>query len=628
MTLIQVNDICNAGCPYCGINRRGSTATKALTETIAGARNLSNEVTFGGGEPTLDPRLPALLLQARNQGIERTQVETNGLRFADSDYVKIITESGLTRARVMIPASDEETWTKVTRLEGRLELAWSGAANLLDAGVEVSLIVPVSTGNLDTVQSIVRRVAADLPGITSLQLRPVFFSPAPSGREVSPEVLELAQKHVVPIPLLASALMQGVAIGEETGIKVELDLQGGLPLCSLRRSPSALSAVTERRTNYKYGPNCGDCAMLERCSGMNALTESVHGPYETRPFHRIPPALTRNKNPEPVLIFSQGMPSYRFGPGEKAEIRVVMPCNQDCGFCFVNREAPNASLLELEQAVDLAIERDVGAVVFTGGEPTLSRHLSVLLDQAKRGGIPCRGIQTNALRLAQRELAERLVQAGMNHAHVSLHSVDPAEYLAITGFGTPTQAAEGLRNLAELGVELSVSLVICQANAESMPETVQYIHQNAPEARVVLAVAREQQGLDRPWEGTLIRGAKAALAIAEALFEAERLGLSMDIAGTCCVPPCVLGEDVLRKFGSLFLMGHREANWQKRSEGEEQIVNTVSNDFATTCDTCVLKDRCPGITRAYLERHGGAEFHPFDAIRASSLGLIELESRS
>jgi molybdenum cofactor biosynthesis enzyme MoaA len=622
MTLIPVNDVCNAGCPYCGIDRTGHTPTADVRKALSRASSVGTEVTFGGGEPTLDPRLPKLLSKAGELGLETRQVETNGLRFSDPKFMKVVADAGLERARVMLPASDATTWEQTTRLPGALELAWEGISNLIASDVAVDLIVPVSQSNVDHLAPLLKRIAKDIPSVCSIQLRPVFFSPDPQGRPLPGEVKKLVKEHVVPPPLLASALVQALTVGEAHGLKVELDLAGGLPLCSLRRSPMALQSVSGRRVTYTYAEGCGDCAMFERCGGANPITTEVHGVFQIRPFSRIPPALNRNQNPEPILIFSTGMPSYQFGSGEKAEIRVVMPCNQDCSFCFVNREAPNASSDELGKAVDLAIDRGVGAVVFTGGEPTLSKHLPTLVERARSGGVPCRGIQTNALRLADKKLTDRLVDAGLNHAHISMHSSDPSEYLKITGFGTPEEAAQGIRNLAARGVELSISLVICQANAGSMRETVAFIYRQAPLARVVVAVAREQQGLNRPWDDTLVRCDRAATALGEALTSAEELGLSMDVAGTCCVPPCVLEDRVLKSYGHLFLMGHREANWQKLDDDESDSGNTVSNDFAPACEGCALKARCPGITRAYLERHGGSEFVPVDSQRAHTLALM------
>ena len=43
------------------------------------------------------------------------------------------------------------------------------------------------------------------------------------------------------------------------------------------------------------------------------------------------PALIRNTTFEPVFLRSPGLPAPGFG--DKVEIRVVMPCNQDCTFC-------------------------------------------------------------------------------------------------------------------------------------------------------------------------------------------------------------------------------------------------------------------------------------------------------
>jgi len=340
------------------------------------------------------------------------------------------------------------------------------------------------------------------------------------------------------------------------------------------------------------------------------MDEELFGPADLKPFVRIPPALIRNTTFEPIFLRSPGLPTPGLGFGDKVEIRILMPCNQDCTFCFVNREAPSPDLATLESGLDQAIETGAQAIVFTGGEPTLSRHLTALVRRATDGGVACRGIQTNALLLAEGPLADELIDAGLNHAHISLHAADPRRYRAITGFGEPMEAARGARRLVEAGVDVSMSLVICQANADHIEPTLTFIREQVGPVRVVLSVAREQLGVPRPWDQTLVRYTDAAHAVVEALDVGPRLGLSMDSAGTCSMPPCVLPEDAIERHADVLLVGHRVMTWEGETESRDQEGDdhAVSNEFVATCDACSLRQRCPGIQRTYLERRGDEEF--------------------
>jgi molybdenum cofactor biosynthesis enzyme MoaA len=609
-TFIAVNDICNLRCTFCGIRREGAAADDAVRAQLADVAG--SRVTFGGGEPTLDERLPTWLALARAGGAEALVLETNGLLASDRETARRLVESGLTDVRLMLPAARQETYEAIAGQGAALEDAWAGGAQLSAAGARLSVVIPVSSTNLGELDALIDQVAQRLPGVSGLTLRPVFFSVPEGDGAHAADIRARASREMVPTADLAPALAQAIATAAERGLEVHVDAPEGLPLCALRESTAALAAVPaprRRLTDVSDRPDaCMQCAMLERCAGQNPMDRELFGDYDLHPFLRIPPALDRNTTFEPIVLRSPGLPSPGFGAGDKVEIRVVMPCNQDCTFCFVNREAPSPSLEFLETSIDEAIASGVGAVVFTGGEPTLSNHLPALIERATLGGVACRGIQTNALRLAEGPLVDQLVDAGLNHAHVSLHAADPGRYKAITGFGEPTDAARGARRLVERGVDVSISLVVCQANADHMGETLRFIRDAVGEVRVVLSVAREQLGVPRPWDQTLIRYTEAAHALVEALDLCPELGLPVDSAGTCSMPPCVLPIDALERHADALLVGHREMTWDGVEQIGAQGDHSVSNEFVAACEACALRDRCPGIQRTYLERRGAEEF--------------------
>ncbi len=622
MAFVEVNDQCNLGCTFCGIARHGEAArATTIAHLQRAAEQGETTVTFGGGEPTLASRLDELLTRARELDFEQRQVETNSIRFVDAAYLARLQAAGLTHARLMLPAADTDTWNAVTQVADRLELAWRGARALADAGVELSVVVPINRANAGHLDEIVERIAGSLPQVTSVSLRPVFFEPPPTGQQgqqsaLAPELVERAKAETLPAADLTPILVRAISAGVREGLDMRLDAAGVLPLCALRGHTDAIARLVGQPRGERQTPEgCTGCALLERCGGQAPVARAAHGNWRPRPFGQVPRKVRGASSSEPLLLFSRGLPAMTrpVSRDEKAEIRVTMPCNQRCTFCFVNRDAPDASGEELDAAVDGAIDRQVGAIVFTGGEPTLSPHLPRLIERAATAGVPCVGIQTNALR-CDGPLAEELVAAGLNHAHVSLHSADLDRYLRITGHGSPESAIRGAARLRAAGAEISFSLVLCQDNVEGVEETVALMYAHAPDATVVLSVAREQPEIStRPWDSVLLRYSDAATAFVRTLDACQALGLAVVSAGTCAFPPCVLAHDDLARLAPMVAVTRRKVEarsvrQQDRFDDEE----LRSRLFLERCERCDLKEYCPGIHDAYLERFGEAEFQALD----------------
>jgi len=156
-------------------------------------------------------------------------------------------------------------------------------------------------------------------------------------------------------------------------------------------------------------------------------------------------------------------------------------------------------------------------------------------------------------------------------------------------------------------------------NARHVEPTLAFLNKTVPEARIVLSVAREQLGIDRPWDATLIRYEEAGATVGRALRYAQERGIAMDMAGVCAMPPCSVPRDVVKAFPTTFLSGHRTALWQDVSDQDEGVTNTVSNAFTEHCDQCALRSGCPGINRTYLARHGAGEFTPFTDLEVRDL---------
>ncbi|OBK18700.1 GTP 3',8-cyclase MoaA [Mycobacterium asiaticum] len=133
-------------------------------------------------------------------------------------------------------------------------------------------------------------------------------------------------------------------------------------------------------------------------------------------------------------------------------------CNLRCTYCMPEQGLdwlPKDKLLtreELARLIRIAVTRlGVTSVRFTGGEPLLVPHLEEVV--ATTAGLTPRpeiSLTTNGVGLAQRAAA--LAAAGLDRVNVSLDSVDPARFAAITRRNRLDEVLAGLTAAKEAGL--------------------------------------------------------------------------------------------------------------------------------------------------------------------------------
>jgi cyclic pyranopterin phosphate synthase len=133
-------------------------------------------------------------------------------------------------------------------------------------------------------------------------------------------------------------------------------------------------------------------------------------------------------------------------------------CNLRCTYCMPAEGLdwlPGKDLLtkeELTRLLTLAVTRlGIASVRFTGGEPLLYRGLEdVVAATAALCPRPEIAVTTNGVGLARR--AQRLAEAGLDRVNVSLDTLDPAQFTAITRRDRLTEVLEGLAAAADAGL--------------------------------------------------------------------------------------------------------------------------------------------------------------------------------
>ncbi len=158
-------------------------------------------------------------------------------------------------------------------------------------------------------------------------------------------------------------------------------------------------------------------------------------------------------------------------------IFLIEQCNQNCLFC---------SGSEREKMDNREIRREIlmtkGAVIFEGGEPTISKNLLNWIKVAKNSGVKEIVLVTNGVLLSSMDFAKKLINSGITLFNISFHSHRKSLYNLITQSDCYSLAIRGLKNLVWLGAapKTRLTFVIAKVNYRTMPGYVEWVRKNFP----------------------------------------------------------------------------------------------------------------------------------------------------
>ena len=173
-------------------------------------------------------------------------------------------------------------------------------------------------------------------------------------------------------------------------------------------------------------------------------------------------------------------------------ISVTDRCNLRCGYCMPEEEyvwLPRDEILhfeEIDRLVDVFIELGVDKVRLTGGEPLLRRDLPRLVRQlAAKPALRDLAITTNGVLLADQ--ASALKEAGLHRVTVSLDTLRPDRFSALTRRTSHAQVLEGLAALPRAGfVDTKIDTVVMRGvNDDELADLIEYGRRLPAEVRFI-----------------------------------------------------------------------------------------------------------------------------------------------
>ncbi len=580
-----------------------------LCDCSAGASRDPLELLRGGGR-TVELRgnggpeaLGQALSAARREGFEQRLVRTNAAG-ADASAPERWAAQGATAVVAPLFSSASAVHDRLAGQKGALVqlLVTLRAADAAGLAVELEVpLLPSRLQPLDALLGLARRAVPRLAGVR-FHLPRTRLDPA-----IAPE----------PWSVAGPRLAQAIATCRALGVKADLRTPDAIPFCALKGAAELLDA-------FKFRPRkpvslagcdevdaCRGCAMRVECPKVARSYLAAHGGFGIEAFATRPAALTAQAT-SPRRVWTEAA-KRAASLSKLLVLRPTVNCNQDCTFCSANETSKNvwADPKVMLRSIARGARRGVNRLSFSGGEPTLSKHLPAFVRAARRAGIDRVELVSNGVLLDRPARVKELVDAGLTDVFFSLHAHDEALSRTMTQKeGDFQRTVAAARGFLEAGLVVAFNHVITSRNYPFLAHFVEMVHREfGTKALISFAFVTPQY---KALEDLSIvpRLSDVQPVLRRALWRALELEQSVVVGSRQGVPPCFLGE--FQGWSDVALLNHEAA-----AEDAPQKAQVPA------CGECRYRGICTGLWKPYLQRYGGGEVEP---IRGPAFSEAELQS--
>lgn len=584
---LHLGGSCELSCPTCDC-RKGGCRPDELQRAITGGGSR----LLLRGDAARRPELPALVDRAREEGFGEIVVRTHAQSFGDPEQARRFAASGVDTVLVPLFSHVPQVHDRLAGRPDSLVRTLMGMRALAAAGVAVEVEVPLLPLRLQKLTEVV-----ELAGRAVGELRAVhFFLPrweVPAGL-APPDWSEGA-------PALAEALRHC----KDKGITTALRSVDGVPLCALRDFPELHTAYRfnpKTRTTKVAGathlPACDGCAAKGQCPGVARSYERAHAEAGLKPYSRRPNAMYEQRT-SPRRVWTDGQRQA----ARRRSILVLRPtvnCNQDCTFCSANETSGNvwSDPQKMVRSIARAARHGIQRLSFSGGEPTLSRHLPAFIRVASRLGMRDVEIVTNGVLLDSEAKVKTLREAGLTHAFVSMHAHDePLARILTQKAGDFPRTVKAVRHLIDAGVITVLNHVINARNYRYLTHFVEFVHaQYGSDTMISFAFVTPQYKALEDME-QVPRLSEVMPHLKRAMHRALELDQPFVVGSRQGVPPCFLRE--FQAWSDLLGIAG-----ESLSEDQPQKIQ------GEACGECIYRNHCTGLWRPYAARYGTTELEP------------------
>ncbi len=186
-------------------------------------------------------------------------------------------------------------------------------------------------------------------------------------------------------------------------------------------------------------------------------------------------------------------------------VSVTDRCDFRCTYCMAEDMTflPKRDLLtleELDRLCSVFIDKGVRKLRLTGGEPLVRKNVMHLVRQLSRhlasGALDELTLTTNGSQLARH--AAELAACGVRRINVSLDTLDPEKFRAITRWGNLARVMEGIEAAQAAGLKIKLNAVALKGfNDAEIPDLMRWAHGRGMELTLIETMPMGEIDADR-----------------------------------------------------------------------------------------------------------------------------------
>jgi MoaA/NifB/PqqE/SkfB family radical SAM enzyme len=268
---VSLGRACDSDCVFCaqdGLPREREPDERVVAALEAAHASGARAVTFVGGEPARDNRLPAYVERARAR-FDRVGVQTNGVALADGSLAEL-RRRGLTDLHLSLHGAEAAVHDWHTQRPGSFDAASRTLSAARAAGLEVVVVSLLTRSSFRVLSNVPRMLASRGVAAWCVDV-PRWRGRAATGADRVVPRLALA------LPFALHALDAAAKLGLPAFVR-------GAPRCLLGPF-GARSLDVEPRS---FGPGCEGCPSRSMCAGVDAEYLQRFGPDELAPCGPMP----------------------------------------------------------------------------------------------------------------------------------------------------------------------------------------------------------------------------------------------------------------------------------------------------------------------------------------------------
>ena len=186
-------------------------------------------------------------------------------------------------------------------------------------------------------------------------------------------------------------------------------------------------------------------------------------------------------------------------------VSVTDRCDFRCTYCMAEDMTflPKRDLLSLEELDRLCtvfVEKGVRKLRLTGGEPLVRKNIMHLVRQLSRhldsGALEELTLTTNGSQLAR--FADELADCGVKRINVSVDTLDPDKFRAITRWGDLSRVMTGIEAAERAGLKIKLNAVALKRfNDTELPDMLRWAHGRGMDLTVIETMPMGEIDADR-----------------------------------------------------------------------------------------------------------------------------------